>query len=96
MRVIRDFGSVRVISTGENPMHAHSNIFVQKIEGGAWRNLAGFNSLSNDYAYTSADERAQEEVAKHEKKNSLGLAPTTCIEHAYGSTTRLSFQIKVF
>lgn len=26
----------------------------------------------------------------------LGSVPTTCIEHAYGTTTRLSFQIKVF
>lgn len=26
----------------------------------------------------------------------LGRVPTTCIEHAYGTTERLSFQIKVF
>jgi hypothetical protein len=28
--------------------------------------------------------------------SNLGRVPTTCVEHAYGTTTRLSFQIKVF
>lgn len=42
----------------------------------------------------SADERAA--VMAASKARVMGSVPTTCIEHAYGTTERLSFQIKVF
>lgn len=29
-------------------------------------------------------------------RKTLGIVPTTCIEHAYGDTVRLSHQVKVF
>jgi hypothetical protein len=41
---------------------------------------------------------AQPEAAARElrRRDDLGRVPTTCAEHAYGTTTYLSFQIKVF
>lgn len=37
-----------------------------------------------------------EALLERSRRSDLGNVPTTCIEHAYGNATRLSFQIKVF
>lgn len=59
MRVIYDFGVSRVIHNGKSPIEHASDIIVQIRAGNDWRDVCGFNSLSNDYAYTSAKEEAQ-------------------------------------
>ena len=64
MRVIRDFGLVRVVSLGD-PFNNSSDIQVQSrlsLES-PWTKVAGFNSLSDDYAYTNALEAAGRAVA---------------------------------
>ena len=68
MRVISDYGLVRVISLGD-PFANTYDIRVENYDSdaGIWRLWRGFNSLSDDYAYTNAFEaagRAIKEVAR--------------------------------
>ena len=68
MRIIHDYGLVRVVSVGD-PYHVTYNIRceVYDSEADTWRLWHGFNSLSDDYAYTNAFEaagRAIREVAR--------------------------------
>lgn len=57
--VLYDFGSHRVINTGRSPMEVANNIIVQELTADGWRDVRGFNSLSDDYAYTNAREAAE-------------------------------------
>lgn len=68
MRIIHDYGLVRVVSVGD-PYNVTYNIRVEIYDSDAdiWRLWHGFNSLSDDYAYTNAREaagRAIREVAR--------------------------------
>jgi hypothetical protein len=68
MRIISDYGLVRVISLGD-PFANTYDIRVENYDSdaGIWRLWRGFNSLSDDYAYTNAFEaagRAIKEVAR--------------------------------
>ena len=68
MRIIHDYGLVRVVSVGD-PYNVTYNIRVEIYDNDAdiWRLWHGFNSLSDDYAYTNAKEaagRAIREVAR--------------------------------
>jgi hypothetical protein len=68
MRIIHDYGLVRVVSVGD-PYNVTYNIRVEVYDNDAdiWRLWRGFNSLSDDYAYTNAFEaagRAIKEVAR--------------------------------
>lgn len=68
MRIIHDYGLVRVVSVGD-PYNVTYNIRVEVYDNDAdiWRLWRGFNSLSDDYAYTNAREaagRAIKEVAR--------------------------------
>jgi len=68
MRIIHDYGLVRVVSVGD-PYTTAYNIRVEIYDNDAdiWRLWHGFNSLSDDYAYTNAREaagRAIREVAR--------------------------------
>lgn len=68
MRIIHDYGLVRVVSVGD-PYNVTYNIRVEVYDNDAdiWRLWRGFNSLSDDYAYTNAFEaagRAIREVAR--------------------------------
>jgi len=68
MRIIHDYGLVRVVSVGD-PYNVTYNIRVEIYDNDAdiWRLWHGFNSLSDDYAYTNAREaagRAIREVAR--------------------------------
>jgi hypothetical protein len=68
MRVSQDFGQVRIVYLGE-PMDYASNILVQTLEAdGTWKRYAGFNSLSDDYAYTNAREAADRAIASLAKQ----------------------------
>ena len=68
MRIIHDYGLVRVVSVGD-PFNTAYDIRVENYDRDAdiWRLWHGFNSLSDDYAYTNAFEaagRAIREMAK--------------------------------
>ena len=57
MRVVTDLGHVRVISKGD-PFKHSSDVVVERMVDGVWVSYQGFNSLSDDYAYTNARECA--------------------------------------
>lgn len=68
MRIVHDYGLVRVVSLGD-PFNNTYDIRVENYDRDAdiWRLWHGFNSLSDDYAYTNAREaagRAIREMAK--------------------------------
>lgn len=54
--IISDFGVTRVIRRGLAT--DGDNIIVQIHENGGWVDKVGYNSLSDDYAYTNAREHA--------------------------------------
>ena len=58
MRVAHDWGKVRIVHLG-SPMDHASDIVVETLEdNGVWKRYAGFNSLSDDYAFTNSREAA--------------------------------------
>ena len=58
MSIAHDFGLVRIVHLG-SPMDHASDIVVETQEAdGTWKRYAGFNSLSDDYAYTNSQEAA--------------------------------------
>ena len=68
MRVAHDFGLVRIVYLGD-PMEHASDIVVETQEAdGTWKRYAGFNSLSNDWAHTSAREAAGEAIKRIAKE----------------------------
>jgi hypothetical protein len=76
MRIIHDYGLVRVVSVGD-PFNTAYDIRVENYDKDAdiWRLWRGFNSLSDDYAYTNAFEaagRAIREVAKDIATGEIG------------------------
>ena len=76
MRIIHDYGLVRVVSVGD-PFNTAYDIRVENYDSDAdiWRLWRGFNSLSDDYAYTNAFEaagRAIREVAKDKATGGIG------------------------
>lgn len=76
MRIIHDYGLVRVVSVGD-PFNTAYDIRVENYDRDAdiWRLWRGFNSLSDDYAYTNAFEaagRAIQEVAKDIATGEIG------------------------
>ena len=70
MRVITDLGLVRVISKGD-PIQHSKNIHVERLLDGVWIQVQGFNSLSDDYAYTNAREVAFDLVKQLAKQQAL-------------------------
>jgi hypothetical protein len=65
MRVIRDFGLVRVISTGLDPRVTGSDINVEFRDSATddWQFYCGFNSFTDDSSYTNALEAAGRAIA---------------------------------
>lgn len=59
MRIVSDYGLVRVVSLGD-PFRNATDIRVETLDRatGTWTLYSGFNSLSDDYAYTNAREAA--------------------------------------
>ena len=49
--------NVRIRSEGD-PFNVANDIIVEVLRDGVWEYYQGFNSLSNDYAFTSAREAA--------------------------------------
>jgi hypothetical protein len=76
MRIVHDYGLVRVVSLGD-PFNNTYDIRVENYDRDAdiWRLWHGFNSLSDDYAYTNAIEaagRAIREMAKDIATGEIG------------------------
>jgi hypothetical protein len=57
MRVAHDFGLVRIVHLGD-PFNFESDIVVEINRSGEWKKFAGFNSLSDDYAFLNSKEAA--------------------------------------
>lgn len=57
MHVMYDYGKVRVVSDG-SPFDVTYDIKVETLVDGAYKLYAGFNSLSDDYAYSNARDAA--------------------------------------
>ena len=53
------------INTSGDPFKVTHDVVVEVLENGQWIKHAGFNSLSNDYAYSSANEAALAYARKH-------------------------------
>ena len=53
--------TVRTISLGD-PFNNANDLIVQVLKDGEWTNFRGFNTFSNDYAYSSAREAAYEAI----------------------------------
>jgi hypothetical protein len=70
MRVVNDFGLVRVISTGLDPRVTGSDINVEIRDSNTdpWQFYCGFNSFSDDYAYTNAREAAGQAIKNIAKR----------------------------
>lgn len=65
--IIADFGSARVVACSDRDARKENNIIVQERDGfGGWKEVGSYNSLSNDYAYTSAREDAARVARRHE------------------------------
>lgn len=63
MRVARDFGLVRIVHDGD-PFNTAYDIRVEWMQAGAWELYHGFNSLSDDYAFTNSQEAAGRAVKR--------------------------------
>jgi len=51
--------TVRIVSLGD-PFNNVDDLIVETLVDGEWKFFRGFNTFSNDYAYTSAREAARE------------------------------------
>ena len=66
MYIAQDFGSVRIVHDG-SPFDVSHDVKVEWQRDGNWELYQGFNSLSNDYAFSEskvAAARAIKELAK--------------------------------
>ena len=59
MHVFKDYGVVRVVTEG-SPFEVASDVKVQTLNNDVWETVRGFNSLSDDYALTNAQEYARQ------------------------------------
>lgn len=57
--VMYDFGASRVVSSGNTPFEGDDVLVQQRVDDD-WKQVASYNSLSDDYAFTNARDRAQQ------------------------------------
>ena len=57
MHISSDMGTVRIVYDG-SPFDVLYDIKVERLVNGEWKFYDGYNSLSNDYAFTAAREAA--------------------------------------
>ena len=74
MRIIHDYGLVRVVSTGLDPRVTGSDINVEFRDSDAspWEFYCGFNSFSDDYAYMNAREAAGRAIKRIAREKATG------------------------
>ena len=63
MRIANDFGLVRIVHDG-SPFDTAYDIRVEWLVNGNWELYHGFNSLSDDYAFTNSKEAAGRAIKK--------------------------------
>lgn len=63
MRIAHDFGLVRIVHAGD-PFSTAYDIRVEWMQAGQWELYHGFNSLSDDYAFTNSQEAAGRAIKK--------------------------------
>jgi len=64
MRVFRDYGNVRIVTEG-SPFEVASDVKVQTLKNDVWETIRGFNSLSDDYALTNAQDYAMKFIKEN-------------------------------
>jgi len=57
MYVAKDFGTVRIVHDG-SPFDVLYDVKVERLVNGVWKFYDGYNSLSNDYAFSESRESA--------------------------------------
>ena len=57
MHIASDMGTVRIVYDG-SPFDVLYDVKVERLVNGKWVFYDGYNSLSNDYAFTAAREAA--------------------------------------
>jgi hypothetical protein len=63
MRIAHDFGLVRIVHDG-SPLEKSYDIRVEWLKDGEWTLYHGFNSFSDDYAFTNSREAAGRAVKR--------------------------------
>lgn len=63
MRIVNDWGKVRIVHDG-SPFEVSHDIKVEWLVEGEWKLYQGFNSLSDDYAFTNSREAAGRAIKK--------------------------------
>ena len=63
MRVVHDWGRVRIVHDG-SPFDTAYDVKVEWLVEGKWKLYHGFNSLSDDYAFTNSQEAAGRAIKK--------------------------------
>ena len=72
MRVAQDFGPVRIVHDG-SPFDVAYDIKVEWLVDGEWQLYHGFNSLSDDYAFTNSREAAGRAIKKLAARSAVAL-----------------------
>jgi hypothetical protein len=57
MYIAKDFGAVRIVHDG-SPFDVLYDVRVEQLVNGEWKFYDGYNSLSNDYAFSAANDAA--------------------------------------
>ena len=63
MYIAQDFGPVRIVHDG-SPFDTAYDVKVEWLVDGEWELYHGFNSLSDDYAFTNSREAAGRAIKK--------------------------------
>lgn len=63
MRIVNDWGKVRIVHAG-SPFNVAYDVRVEWLVNDEWELFRGFNSLSDDYAFTNSREAAGRAIKK--------------------------------
>ena len=72
MYIAQDFGSVRIVHDG-SPFDTAYDVKVEWLVDGEWQLYHGFNSLSDDYAFTNSREAAGRAIKKLAARSAVAL-----------------------
>lgn len=73
MYVAHDYGLVRIVHDG-SPFDVRYDIRVEVFQDGEWKFYDGFNSLSNDYAFSESNNSASRAI-KEQAARAAGSLP---------------------
>jgi hypothetical protein len=72
MYIAQDFGQVRIVHDG-SPFDTAYDVKVEWLVDGKWELYHGFNSLSDDYAFTNSREAAGRAIKKLEARAAAAI-----------------------